>query len=123
MKITPKTASEFLKYNNEKVVRRFMRDEAVDHETADQIFRETLKFFYLCTVLEGPCSPPSLRIDQMWHTFLLHTPDYAAFCFVYAGRFLHHDPTEVPYIGNRSEMLKQALDAFGTVDHELWHHV
>ncbi|MDQ4102848.1 MAG: hypothetical protein M3186_03765 [Actinomycetota bacterium] len=35
---------------------------------------------------------PSRLADDMWHEFLLHTHDYAAFCDMVCGRFLHHQP-------------------------------
>jgi hypothetical protein len=37
-------------------------------------------------------SMPSVLVDDMWHKFLLHTRDYAAFCDAAFGRFLHHEP-------------------------------
>ena len=36
--------------------------------------------------------PEILRIDDMWHIFILHTRDYAEFCHRYFGRFIHHEP-------------------------------
>lgn len=35
---------------------------------------------------------PSTLADDMWHEFLLHTRDYAAFCDAAFGQFLHHEP-------------------------------
>jgi hypothetical protein len=35
---------------------------------------------------------PSTLADDMWHEFLLHTRDYAAFCDTAFRRFLHHLP-------------------------------
>lgn len=37
-------------------------------------------------------SMPSLLVDDMWHEFLLHTRDYAAFCDTAFGRLLHRKP-------------------------------
>jgi hypothetical protein len=34
-----------------------------------------------------------VAIDEMWHTFVLFTKDYAAFCERYFGHFVHHVPT------------------------------
>jgi len=31
-------------------------------------------------------------IDVVWHSFILHTKDYADFCQHFYGGFLHHDP-------------------------------
>ncbi|MET8146878.1 glycine-rich domain-containing protein [Actinoplanes sp. NPDC049668] len=37
-------------------------------------------------------SMPSVVVDDLWHELVLHTRDYAAFCDVAFGRFLHHVP-------------------------------
>ena len=34
-----------------------------------------------------------MAIDEMWHTFVLFTQPYAAFCQRYFGRFIHHAPS------------------------------
>jgi hypothetical protein len=34
---------------------------------------------------------PSRSVDDLWHGFV-HTYDYAAFCDLVCGRFLHHQP-------------------------------
>jgi hypothetical protein len=37
--------------------------------------------------------PPSLDIDQFWHTHILYTKNYDDFCKKIFGSFLHHHPT------------------------------
>jgi hypothetical protein len=37
---------------------------------------------------------PSELVDIGWHTFILHTREYAVFCERVAGEFLHHVPTD-----------------------------
>jgi hypothetical protein len=37
-------------------------------------------------------SMPSVVVDDLWHEFVLHTREYAAFCETALGRFLHHVP-------------------------------
>ncbi len=32
-------------------------------------------------------------IDEYWHTFVLHTRDYEAFCRTQFGLFIHHSPS------------------------------
>jgi hypothetical protein len=54
-------------------------------------------------------SMPSMLVDDMWHEFLLHTRDYAAFCDAAVGKFLHHEPesamTADQAAANRSDRL------------------
>lgn len=48
-------------------------------------------------------------IDEMWHTFILLTKDYAAFCQQYFGEFMHHEPE----VGNETDENKEIdLDRF-----------
>ncbi len=39
-------------------------------------------------------TPEIAKLDEMWHTFVLFTRDYADFCERYFGFFLHHIPNE-----------------------------
>jgi hypothetical protein len=58
-------------------------------------------------------SMPSMLVDDMWHEFLLHTRDYAAFCDAVLGQFLHHEPesamTPDQAAANRSDRLLVTL--------------
>lgn len=118
-----KTASEFIAYRNERSINRYAKEYKVDRKNTETVFVEMLKFLYLCTVISGPCSPPSKEVDNMWHAFLLHTVDYFKFCAEYVGRFLHHDPTEKPNLANRDTMLETARANFGNLDPTLWKHL
>ncbi|WP_413809807.1 glycine-rich domain-containing protein [Streptomyces sp. OE57] len=69
---------------------------------------------------------PSKTIDIGWHTFILHTRDYADFCQRVAGHFIHHVPTD-PAEGKRGTAAaarQRILDAIATagyaVDTDLW---
>ncbi|MDQ1009838.1 hypothetical protein QFZ82_004323 [Streptomyces sp. V4I23] len=69
---------------------------------------------------------PSKLVDIGWHTWILHTVDYALFCQKVVGRFVHHVPTdenEQPRGGAAAarERTVSAIQAAGyTVDAELW---
>jgi hypothetical protein len=43
---------------------------------------------------------PSQAADELWHEFILHTREYAAFCRKAFGRMLHHTPATA-LTGNR----------------------
>lgn len=48
-----------------------------------------------CASTRNPRSRHSTDlVDIGWHTFLLHTRDYAEFCDRIAGRFIHHEPED-----------------------------
>lgn len=93
-----------LEYANENVVSRFSEDHKVSIADATEIFTETKRWLWLCAKRQiaensGTASPmrvplfnEAYAIDLMWHTFLLHTEDYAKFCDKHFGFFIHHHP-------------------------------
>lgn len=73
---------------------------AVDHPelTPDmpaRILDQALAFLGACAVSTEPIGP-SDTVDIGWHTFILYTHEYADFCERIAGRFIHHQPDDVP---------------------------
>ncbi|MEU4833925.1 hypothetical protein [Streptosporangium sp. NPDC023615] len=71
---------------------------AVDHpehaHQADVIMEQALAFLAACAARPGARLAPSEIVDIGWHTFILHTQEYAEFCEQNAGRFIHHSPTD-----------------------------
>lgn len=100
--MTVRPLDEVLLYENEEVVQRFMADFAISKADAEEIFTETKRWLWLCademeTSANGigsriPLLSEARVIDLMWHTFLLFTREYAAFCQKYFGFFVHHQP-------------------------------
>lgn len=84
-----------LSYKHTAVIARYERDYPQSTLTADQAWQELLKFIWLCRQhkvdkLQQPHNEnlaftciiyrEMRAIDEMWHTFLLFTYDYQAFC-------------------------------------------
>lgn len=99
---------QLLKYKNSKIISRYRNDYPNANMPAKQALTELLKYIWLCQKhtadkIRFP-SNISLKfrcvihaemedIDKMWHTFLLFTKDYQAFCHDYLnGVFFHHQP-------------------------------
>ena len=89
-----------LTYRHPGVVARYVRDFGGDQSAAEELFVELMRWLYYCAKATEPGKraamvsmyPEILRIDDMWHVFILHTRDYADFCDRYFGRFIHHQP-------------------------------
>lgn len=64
-----------------------------DLPTARRIVGQAAAFIAASAALPGAALSPSKAVDVGWHTWILHTVDYAAFCDRLAGRFIHHVPT------------------------------
>jgi hypothetical protein len=89
------TRDEALRYDNPDVIRRFRRSFAVTQDEAEDIFEETKSWLWFAAHAqhgEAFINESMWVIDEMWHTFILFTVEYAAYCERHFGRFLHHGP-------------------------------
>ena len=95
------TLKSVLKYRNTAVVTRYLKDFGGTEKEAAVVFRETLKWLYLGnhSLSTNPKHPVQcfinselIKIDDMWHTFILFTRDYTDFCTEHFGRYIHHRP-------------------------------
>ncbi len=85
--------------DDEIVIEGFMDRYSVSYKEAVDILRETKKFLTLAAESQDKggislsIDQPLLIIDEMWHTFILHTKQYVNFCLKTFNRFIHHKPT------------------------------
>jgi hypothetical protein len=77
----------------DRVVACLVAKEGFSQETVLQMRIEFLRFISLRWVYDGGLVPSGV-VDEFWHTFILFTRDYAAFCERHFGYFLHHTPTD-----------------------------
>lgn len=75
----------------ERVLQYFAVQEALSLAESEQRFDELVDYLDRCVVTRQPVCP-SMRVDAAWHTFVLHTKQYAEFCQERYGRFIHHNP-------------------------------
>lgn len=114
----------------DRLAYRIVTDDGLDHHLAERVLDQALAFLAACARNTAAPLAPSDLVDIGWHTFLLHTHDYAAFCQELAGRFLHHvpvDPNDKTATGRpaRATLLRTvtAINDVGfVVDPELWVH-
>lgn len=100
--------SQLLEYSNNQILNRYQNDYPNNSLAAEEALRELLKYFwlnqkYLMDYNNNPnvesiqfylsIHEEMKEIDDMWHTFLLFTKEYAEFCHHYFGTFIHHHPT------------------------------
>lgn len=85
-----------LRYRNRDVVDAFVDRTRVSAGEAAEVFDDLKRWLWLNALPDGPplhISSELLIIDEMWHTFVLHTEPYAAYCQSRFGFFIHHRPT------------------------------
>jgi hypothetical protein len=76
------------------VLARYRREQGFSEAIANDHRRELMRFLALsATALNhGRFYGMMGAIDELWHTFVIFTREYAEFCDKVAGRFLHHVP-------------------------------
>ena len=77
----------------DRLAARIAFEGGVDRLMAARIADQALAFLGACAVHPAPLAP-SKTVDIGWHTFVLHTREYAEFCDRIAGRFIHHVPAD-----------------------------
>jgi len=76
------------------VLARYRKEQGFSAEIAEDHLREMIRFLSLSATAtqHGKYYGMTGAVDELWHTFVIFTRDYAAFCDAVAGRFLHHVP-------------------------------
>jgi len=109
-----------------RLTNRIVKDEeGMTLALAERIMDQALGFLRLCAQKEANESySPSALVDIGWHTFILYTREYAAFCDRVAGRFIHHSPTDEEgkdYGTGHVAKTAAAMKVRGiSVDEQLW---
>ncbi len=79
------------------IIEGFMDRYDVSEKEAEEIFHETKKWLWLASQADESSAvfidKPLLIIDEMWHTFILHTRQYYNFCYKNFQKLIHHLPT------------------------------
>lgn len=110
---------------------RYMRQYEVPESVALEHEAELKKYLALCAVCNGKHYGMSPVIDDLWHTFLIYTQEYAQFCDRVAGRFLHHAPTkdeekrDGSAVRNYLAFLEDYAEVYGDPPTHIWpkpHH-
>lgn len=114
-----RSLSEIMAYENEPVMLRYIRDYGGIRADALRRFNAMKQYLVTCAVGRG-AKVPDKSIDDMWHTFLLFTREYKAFCEEYLGQFVHHQPVGGFPPQTYTETRALAVQLFGSLDQEFW---
>ena len=87
-----------------RIIRRMMTDHGMEEARAAAAFEETIRFLGRCAASLGARLVPTPEIDKGWHTFMLYTRAYRAFCrSIGSGRFIDHEPNDLPEPRDKDE--------------------
>jgi hypothetical protein len=117
-----------------KVKRRVLKTNTQWTEArTDAAIAEYRKFLCIAKIMSDSPIAPCADVDEIWHTHILFTMDYASDCENLFGCFLHHQPLDDEatlddewdvVISAEKPTLAATLDAyvklFGTQPHEMW---
>ena len=82
-------------------------------QEADALFSEVKKFIVLARSDETKIwEMYSLRIDEVWHQFVLFTAQYIEFCQRFFGRYVHHSPSNAPKSEAENSLPVASFDMF-----------
>lgn len=87
-----------LGYEAPFLIEKLLREGIVDTpEEGEALFHEVKRYLVLAHVDRSfTFDMHSLRVDGVWHQFILYTVEYSDFCRRFFGRYLHHSPSNAP---------------------------
>ena len=97
LKTTPNKGIDIQKvmdYQMPNIIARYRKDYKASEEDAKVHERELKRYLILAGDADDGDSlgMMSSEVDNLWHTFLLFTKEYQAFCNDMFGKFIHHCP-------------------------------
>jgi hypothetical protein len=105
--------NDIVNYRNANIIEAFRKVYKVSDTEAEDIFIQMLNWFIFC---ENPKSEgyrniddSTVIIDEMWHTFILFTPDYFKFCKKYIGHYIHHMPSTNAVLAAQRERAQEEI--------------
>jgi|UPI00036993F9 hypothetical protein len=119
---SPQQLAQELLADNTLLVDRLVKNQVVaNSKEAEDGMAEVLKFLFLCAHSDAILTP-SLRVDALWHEFILFSRAYTQFCHKHFAHYIHHQPSNSP----RDEMhqyqhtVQLYLQSFGTINTDFW---
>jgi hypothetical protein len=87
------TIARAMAFPMDAIVARYMDEEGLPSGVAREHERELKRYLVLCALDPAGAYGMNGPVDELWHTFITFTRDYARFCDEVGGRFIHHVPT------------------------------
>ncbi len=112
------------------LIEKLLKDHVVDSaEQGDALFAEVKRYLVLNQIDRTKAwQMYSLRVDEVWHQFVLFTVEYSVFCEKYFGHYAHHAPSNAPDpgFGRRApeatfaEFADRYREMFGAEPPQVW---
>lgn len=102
----------WLNYKNPSVISHFCKiHPEIDPDEAQILFKDLMGWLWVSAMRTqkrkvSRLFGPLLIVDEMWHSFILHTRDYCEFSQTNYGRYIHHD---VEPVGREHQMTEDEV--------------
>lgn len=93
--MTNSAIARALRFPMQEVTARYANEQGLPFDVAVEHERELKRYLALCASNSDGFYGMRGPIDEFWHTFVVFTRQYADFCNVVAGQFIHHIPGEL----------------------------
>jgi hypothetical protein len=112
--VAAETWSEALEFEAPYLIEKLVKDHVV--ETADEgraLFREVKRYLVLTASDRTVAwAMYSLRIDQVWHQFILFTRQYIDYCRNNFDKYIQHAPSTAPALEGVAHLASSTFDMF-----------
>lgn len=106
--------NRILTYPFSSVKEKVLSEGSIPEEIVDEAIDEFRRYLILIHLGYRGMAMCSKYVDEVWHAFILHTRDYAAFCESVFGTFLHHEPGTIKNPIS-TEAVEKFVSAYQTV--------
>jgi hypothetical protein len=106
--------SEALAFEAPFLIEKLVKDQVV--ESADEaraLFREVKRYLVLTAVDRTVAwGMYSLRVDQIWHQFILFTRQYIDYCRQNFDKYIQHAPSTAPIFEGTARLTPSTFEMF-----------
>jgi hypothetical protein len=111
-----------LAYEAPFLIEKLLKDHIVETaEEGERLFTEVKRFLVLTHADESKIwDMYSLRVDEVWHQFILFTKQYMDFCQRFFVRYVPHNPSNAPEAHTRNSVEVTSFEDFQHCYRELF---
>jgi hypothetical protein len=120
--VAAEACSEALAFEAPYLIEKLVKDQVVDSaDEAGALFREVKRYLVLTTVDRTVAwSMYSLRVDHIWHQFILFTREYIEYCRQNFERYIQHAPSTAPVREDAPRLTPSTFQMFAQRYEELF---
>ncbi len=111
-----------LSYQAPFLIEKLLKDRIVESsEEGEALFAEVKRYIVLVQLDRTKIwEMYSLRVDEVWHQFILFTTAYMDFCELFFGGYVHHSPSNAPESKTMRSAEVASFEVFAGRYHELF---